>query len=126
MSTALSLRAGRRWAAAPVLALAAAGMAGCQGTPLPVGYQSGPQPPRTVELVNTAFIPHVINISVGQSVTWLWEDTLTPENVYLPDLGVSSPTYRRNNRWTYTFDQAGTFNYVSSLDPTMTGMIVVS
>ena len=131
MTTATTPRARRRWAAAPAFGLAAVtlsafGLTGCQGRPLPIGSQSAPLPPRTVELVNNSFIPHVMNISVGQSVTWSWLDVLSPANVYFPDTGVTSPTYRRNHTWTYTFTQPGTYTYTSSLNPTMTGVVVVS
>ena len=128
------LNAMRRWAAAPAALFvgalvvgtgAAASLAGCHSAPIQIGEQTDPLPPLTVELINNAFIPHVIDVNVGQTVTWRWQDSLTPNNVYFPDLGVTSPTYRRNNTWSYTFTQPGTFRYESSLDDRVTGVVVV-
>ncbi len=110
-----------------VAAIALAAMA----TACSLGAPSAPAPPagpavsgdQTVMLTNGgAFDPNGLRITSGTTVTWRWDDGSTLHNVTFDDFGSDTQT---QGTYAHTFDEAGTFPYVCTLHPNMTGTVVV-
>lgn len=81
----------------------------------------------TVKVANMAYTPASITISVGQTVTWVFDDRGTPHDVVgLADAkGVLRSPLLTSGTWEFTFTQPGTYNYTCSLHPDMLGVVVV-
>lgn len=111
---------------APLLLCAAAlVLAGCgTSVSLPTGTGIPVLPPgHNVDVAHLSFIPNVIRVKVGQTVTWRWDDGVVPHNVTFSDF--HSPTQSRG-LWSHTFDTAGTYFYVCTIHGQMHGEVVVS
>lgn len=108
-----------------VLVASSLALVGCsRQQPELVGAQSDGIAADTVLITHTSFIPRVINIQAGQSVTWQWDDGASPHNVTLTDLNVSSGS-RTVGTWTYKFDSPGVYMYSCTLHLNMIGEVVV-
>ncbi len=55
-------------------------------------------------------------------MTWVWDGRVQHDVVF--DDG-SSSARQRNGTWQRAFDRPGTYNYVCTLHPNMTGRVVV-
>ena len=81
------------------------------------------------EEIDRCYIPSMITISAGESVTWVNEDSafhsvtsgFYDEPIDLFDSGYLDPF----DSYTLTFDEAGTFDYFCTLHPWMEGKVVV-
>ena len=88
-----------------------------------------PRPaPNTVEVLNNFFNPVSLTVPVGTTVTWDWP-TLSRRHDLLPEGGGSVP-YSPDivdgpYIYSYTFSQAGTFDYHCLEHGGMRGTIVV-
>lgn len=91
-----------------------------------IGSQTFPVAPHTVVITNKSFIPHKIVITAGQTVTWKWNDGITPHDVTFTGYGLSaaSPIQVRGT-WTHTFDTPGTYYYRCSIHDNMNGIVEV-
>jgi plastocyanin len=77
-----------------------------------------------VWMQNTTFVPSQRTVSVGTTITWTNKDNA--DHDVASTTGVfSSPTMGKNATFSYTFNTAGTFNYVCNFHPGMTGKIIV-
>ena len=88
-------------------------------TPVPAG-------PTTVLVPNqtTGFTPPTLAVSVGTTVTWGNNDTITHTST--ADAGQwDSSTFGSGQTFTHKFDTAGSFKYHCTIHPGMTGTIVV-
>jgi plastocyanin len=79
----------------------------------------------TVVLRNIAFRPDTITVAVGDTVTWVWNDGDVPHDVVFKDIPVKSAIMTKGT-FRHTFDSAGTFRYVCTIHPSMTGKVVVT
>ena len=77
-----------------------------------------------IEINNFAFTPATITIPVGTKVTWTNKDEIT-HNVVSADKTIRSQALDTDDKFTFTFTQAGTFSYVCSIHPRMKGTVVV-
>jgi plastocyanin len=78
----------------------------------------------SVEIINFSFQPATATISVGDSVTWTQEDSVTHTST--SDSGVwNSPMLSLNQTFSFTFNTAGNFPYHCSVHPFMTGGVTV-
>ncbi|HEX8769202.1 MAG TPA: plastocyanin/azurin family copper-binding protein, partial [Acidimicrobiales bacterium] len=77
----------------------------------------------TVELENLTFAPETTEVEVGQSVAWNWEGTLIHDVAF--DDGPTSPK-QSSGTWERTFLDPGSYDYVCTLHPQMTGKVIVS
>jgi plastocyanin len=93
---------------------------GSGGSPGAGGGTSGDW---TVIAKDFAFDPKSIQISAGESVSWLNEDSTT-HNVE-GDGGISSGDLKPGESYMKTFKTPGTYNYKCSIHPSMTGTVVV-
>ena len=83
------------------------------------------QSPNTVTIQNASFIPATMNVTAGTTVMWINKANATQDVV--SDNGLfNSGNLTNGMSYNYTFNQSGTYPYHSSINPSMTGTIVVS
>jgi plastocyanin len=78
----------------------------------------------TVEISNFMFMPAMLTVAVGTTVTWKFDDS-TDHTVTADDKSFSSPPTSGGRTFTHRFTTAGTVAYHCSIHPFMTGTIVV-
>jgi plastocyanin len=79
-----------------------------------------------VKIDNFSFGPGTITVPVGTTVTWTNRDDIPHTVVSADDPKVfKSKVLDTDEKFSYTFTKAGTFNYFCSVHPKMTGKIVV-
>jgi len=80
----------------------------------------------SVDIMNFAYSPANLTISVGDTVVWTNHDT-APHNVVISDGPVkfTSPTLNQGDTFTYTFTVAGTYDYYCSIHPDMKASVTV-
>ena len=61
----------------------------------------------------------------GTHGTWVNHDDI-PHSIVVPGLQVHSKAIDTDEKFSFTFEKAGTFNYMCGLHPHMRGMVVVS
>ena len=77
-----------------------------------------------VKIDNFSFGPATLTVPVGTSVTWTNRDDI-PHTVVSTDGVFKSKVLDTDEKFSYTFSQAGTYPYYCSVHPKMTGKIVV-
>ena len=98
-------------------------LTGGAGGSFPVNAQ---QPPaaREVTIDNFSFGPMELTVPVGTQVTWVNKDDV-PHVVMSVDKIFKSKALDTDDEFSFTFQQAGTYEYFCSVHPKMTGKIVV-
>jgi plastocyanin len=94
---------------------------------LPGGAARAQQPAPAsaeVKIDNFSFGPGTLTVAVGTTVTWTNRDDI-PHTVVSTDGVFKSKVLDTDEKFTYTFTQAGSFPYFCSVHPKMTGKIVV-
>ena len=79
----------------------------------------------TVDIANFAFGPDALTVSAGTTVTWTNYDT-SPHTVTANDGAFDSGTIAPGETFTFTFESEGSFDYICSFHPNMTGNITVT
>lgn len=82
----------------------------------------GSVPAGQVNVIDNAFEPKTIHVSVGDTVTWVWKGSVK-HNVTGP--GFNGPTQKRGT-FEHTFNSAGSFTYNCTIHPGMKGTVKVS
>jgi plastocyanin len=84
------------------------------------------QKPETVEVKidNFSFGPAELTVAAGTTVTWTNRDDI-PHTVVSTDKIFKSKVLDTDEKFSYTFTQAGSFPYFCSIHPKMTGKVVV-
>jgi plastocyanin len=77
-----------------------------------------------VKIDNFSFNPTPVTVKPGTTVTWMNGDDI-PHNVESAQKKFSSPVLDTNQKFTFTFKDAGEYPYFCKLHPKMTGKIVV-
>lgn len=81
------------------------------------------------EIKDSCYIPSVLTIRVGESVSWQNQDvayhTVTSGLYDNPDGLFNSGHLDPNQSFSITFDKKGNFNYYCTLHPWMKGKIIV-
>jgi plastocyanin len=77
-----------------------------------------------VKIDNFSFGPETLTVPVGATVTWTNRDDI-PHTVVSTDGVFKSKVRDTDEKFSYTFDKAGTYPYYCSVHPKMTGKIVV-
>jgi plastocyanin len=110
---------------AVLLAAMGSGIAGLSGA---VGNfnANAQQKSETVEVKidNFSFGPAELTVAVGTTVTWTNRDDI-PHTVVSTDKVFKSKVLDTDEKFSYTFAQAGSFPYFCSIHPKMTGKVVV-
>ena len=78
----------------------------------------------TVTIRNFAFEPRVLSVRRGTTVRWVNDDN-NPHTVTGDTTGPRSPLLDRDQSYSYTFSDLGTFPYHCELHPEMRGMVEV-
>ena len=94
-------------------------------TPAPGGSSSSVAiPAGASSLGNRAYAPDDVNVSAGDTVTWMNNDSI--EHTSTSDgNGWNSGVVAPGARFSFTFQTAGTFSYHCSIHPGMVGTVVV-
>jgi plastocyanin len=103
---------------APVLALSACSTSDA-ATDGPTVDSGGP----TVTIKDLAYTPKTLTVPAGATVTWVWQDGAIAHDVRGD--GFRSKVIAEGT-FGHRFDQPGTYDYVCTLHPNMTGTIEVT
>ena len=85
------------------------------------GGSDGASESATVEVVDNAFEPETVTVVAGGTVTWEWTGSAA-HNVSADDF---ESELQDEGTFEHTFDEAGTFEYVCTVHPTMEGEVEV-
>jgi amicyanin len=77
-----------------------------------------------VKIDNFTFTPQRVTVKAGTTVTWTNQDDI-PHVVASSTKVFKSKTLDTDDKFSFTFTTAGTYEYFCSLHPHMTGTIVV-
>jgi plastocyanin len=77
-----------------------------------------------VKIDNFSFGPGTVTVAVGTTVVWTNRDDI-PHTVVSTDGVFKSKVLDTDEKFSYTFTNAGTFPYFCSIHPKMTGKVVV-
>ncbi len=82
--------------------------------------------PNTITIDNFSFGPQTLTVAPGTTVTWINhdEEPHTVVNAGNPRQ-FKSGALDTDDKFTFTFDKAGTYEYFCSIHPHMTGTVVV-
>jgi amicyanin len=121
--------AGQSLAGMPGATGTAAGRASTPATSTPTPAGSVPTAPvgrNSVTIKNFAFAPAAATVKVGTTVTWVNQDT-EPHTVTSQGPGpLRSPALSNGARYSYTFTAPGTYHYLCTIHPFMTGTVTVT
>jgi amicyanin len=91
---------------------------------MPIEPAPGAPPGAQVVVATLSVGPATLAVPVGTAVTWTNHDDI-PHNVVSPEQKFKSPVLDTDQKYSHTFDVAGTYKYYCSLHPRMTGQVVV-
>src|SRR5215469_1300613 len=78
-----------------------------------------------VKIDNFSFGPATLTVPVGATVTWTNQDDV-PHNVVSTDgKDIKSPVLDTDQKFSYTFTKAGTYDYYCKIHPMMTAKVIV-
>jgi len=106
-----------------VLVLALLACAGGIGERLAAAAEKEAKP-NTIVIDNFSFTPMELTISRGTQVTWINRDDV-PHTVVSVEKKFKSKALDTDEEFSFTFEEAGTYEYFCSVHPKMTGRIIV-
>jgi plastocyanin len=77
-----------------------------------------------VTIDNFAFAPETLTVAAGTNVTWTNRDDI-PHSIVESNGLFHSQAFDTNGTYSYTFEKAGTYDYICGLHPHMKGQIIV-
>lgn len=90
-----------------------------------------PLPPNTVLVQGMQFSPANLTVQVGDTVTWKFDDQGVAHNVVTAVDNVNTPKPldsgqpQMRGEWSYTFTEAGVYDYTCTPHPEMRGSVTV-
>jgi plastocyanin len=112
----------KKWILSAVLTVAAAVAVSTRpGLTVKAADQMGPA---AVKIDNFSFGPQTLTVAPGTTVTWTNNDDV-PHTVVSDDKVFKSKALDTDDKFSYTFDKPGTYNYFCSVHPKMTAKVVV-
>jgi plastocyanin len=75
-----------------------------------------------ISIENFSFNPKTITVNKGDTVAWINNDSSAHQ---LKSKAFNSPNMMQGETFTFTFEETGTFNYLCTIHPSMTGKIIV-
>lgn len=88
------------------------------------GAPGGGGPTIQVNMQGIAFDPQTVTIKVGDTVNWTNMDDV-PHNATAVDNSWKTETFGKGGTGSVTFTTAGTFAYICTVHPNMTGTVIV-
>jgi amicyanin len=81
-----------------------------------------------VAIKNLEFTPASITVKSGSTVTWTNMDDVphTVTSTGQPPAAINSPTLQKGDTFRFTFNQAGTYNYICTIHTFMKGTVTVT
>jgi plastocyanin len=80
--------------------------------------------PTEVRVDNFSFAPETLTVTVNSTVTWVNKDDV-PHVIASNDGLFKSKGLDTDDKFSFTFNKAGTYSYYCSIHPKMVGKIVV-
>jgi plastocyanin len=80
--------------------------------------------PSVIKIDNFTFGPVAATVPVGTTVTWVNNDDI-PHTVVATDKSFKSKVLDTDEKFSFTFAKAGTYDYFCSIHPHMTGKVIV-
>ncbi|HEU5048229.1 MAG TPA: cupredoxin family copper-binding protein [Rickettsiales bacterium] len=77
-----------------------------------------------IEIKNHQFTPAAITVTAGTTVIWINKDD-DPHTVLAKGGVFHSAALDTNDKYSYTFTKPGTYKYLCTMHPVMTGSIIV-
>jgi len=77
-----------------------------------------------ITIDNFSFTPKEITVAAGTTITWVNRDDV-PHTVVSPDKKFRSKALDTDDQFSFTFTDAGSYNYFCSVHPMMIGKIIV-
>ncbi len=90
------------------------------GAPSPSGGTSD------VSIKDFAFGPGELTVSVGDTITWTNDESGIPHTTTADDGLWDSATLKPDEKYSFTFTEAGTYTYFCSIHPSMRATITVT
>src|SRR5215469_6832856 len=109
---------------AAVAVLAAVALGAAAPAPSVIKTQAVAASATTVKIDNFTFNAAEITVPVGTTVTWVNNDDI-PHTVVAVDKSFKSKVLDTDEKFSFTFAKAGSFDYFCSIHPHMTGKVVV-
>lgn len=88
--------------------------------------QTQPVSATAVAITDFAFSPASITVKKGTTVTWTNNDSSEHTVTRTGNTGPDSQLFGKGETFSYTFTEAGTFNYFCEPHPSMKGTVVVT
>jgi len=105
------------------------GMSGIQSPPASASAtpadSPAPQGATAVAITDFKFNPATLTVPVGATVTWTNNDE-EPHTIAAKDGSFHSPGMDTHGTYSFTFTTAGSYDYICSIHPFMTGTVVVT
>lgn len=79
-----------------------------------------------VSIVDFAFEPGDLTVSVGDTITWTNNESGIPHTTTADNGLWDSATMRPDDTFTFTFTEPGTYTYLCTIHPSMTATITVT
>jgi|SRR5215472_8482798 len=80
--------------------------------------------PNQIVIENFSFAPATLTVAAGTTVTWINRDDV-PHTATDTDKRFNSKALDTDDKFSFTFEKPGTYNYFCALHPKMTGQITV-
>jgi plastocyanin len=78
----------------------------------------------TVSIIDFAFDPTALSVKLGDTVQWINNGTAEEGHNVIGD-GLASPVLHTGESYSFTFATAGTYDYICTIHPKMTGTVEV-
>lgn len=78
--------------------------------------------PNNITIQNYSFSPSTLTVKKGTTVTWTNEDSVAHS---IKSATFSSTNLNTGDKFKYTFNNPGTYDYNCGIHPTMTGTVIV-
>lgn len=101
-----------------LVALAICGLLGCSGRQASTAPTGGP----AIAIQAHAYVPRTLTVKPGATVTWTNDDSITH---IVSGTTFISGEIKPGASYSHTFEQAGTYNYIDTADPSFVGVITV-
>jgi plastocyanin len=86
--------------------------------------ESANAPVATVNMDHSTFMPGEITVTPGTTVTWVNKESM-PHTVVDLNRGFRSKILAKDGTFSFTFTNAGDYNYLCSIHPNMKGKVIV-